>query len=364
MDLMTEGEAIRLVGDNVSIYASPGVSIALGDTATVVIADPRDDVGVGGVWNSGRFRLVGPLAAEVEVRLFGHPPTSPQWDWRQRRDERPMHLLSRLPEGCLYLGLGKLRSGGGHGRAPYFAEFAIDPELSDATLDRVRPPTEPEKLPGIRWLTEVASSPVEALAGFVDGWFSEASMDPEDVLPGRWKVPDPLASFYGLARRYPGLLGVQNYITAPQKWHREDGGLIAFGHENQGGFTWLFDPSSADPTVWVDDHVRDEPRCEGTLSSFLLRFALFEAWIEAPYKAWSDGLSLQDVARLTASWSALPWEPWACLLDGPVRFYVAPGLIALVIDDKDGSWVYASAVHRSVLRRLRSCEIDWRQFDG
>ncbi|MFL6051427.1 MAG: hypothetical protein ACJ72W_00705 [Actinoallomurus sp.] len=85
-DLLTEGAATRLAGDNVIGCETDGVSVLLGDAATVIIADLRDGLDVSGVWNGRRFHLHGPLVDDVGVRLFGHPPDSPEWSWTQRSD--------------------------------------------------------------------------------------------------------------------------------------------------------------------------------------------------------------------------------------------------------------------------------------
>ncbi|MEU1737391.1 hypothetical protein [Streptosporangium sp. NPDC020145] len=60
-----------------------------------------------GVWNSRRFHLHGPFVDDVGVRLFGHPPNSSGWNRAPRPEVGPVHLLIRLPEGRVYLGVGR-----------------------------------------------------------------------------------------------------------------------------------------------------------------------------------------------------------------------------------------------------------------
>ncbi|MFG2004869.1 hypothetical protein ACGFNU_37545 [Spirillospora sp. NPDC048911] len=133
--------------------------------------------------------------------------------------------------------------------------------------------------------------------------------------------------FYRLARHRPALLGVQNRLRPPHAWREEHDGLIVFGDENQGGFTWLFDPSRPDPDVWIDQ----------------------------------DGYELR---RETAALTPVPWEPWRWPNDS-TRFYVTPGVIAKTTDQwHENTSVWVGAVHRSVLRPLGRLGIPWTDFDG
>ncbi|MFF5257947.1 hypothetical protein ACFY4C_03305 [Actinomadura viridis] len=363
-DLLTKGAAMRLAGDNVIGCETDGASVLLGDAAMVIIADPRDGLDVSGVWNSRRFHLHGPLIDDVGVRLFGHPPDSPEWSWAQRPDTRPVHLLIELPEGCVYLGVGK------PGQARYengclaYAALTIEPELPPKLLDRVRPPTEPETMPNLDWLTHMSASPLEALTQFVEGWIPETHQDLGKFVAARWDVPEPLAVFYRLARHRPALLGVQNRLRPPHAWRERHDGLIAFGDENQGGFTWLFDPTRPDPEIWIDQDGYNLRREHQPMSGFLLQFALYEAMMNAPYKALRADLAAEHVDTLTAALTPVPWEPWRWPNDSTL-FYVAPGVIAETTDQWHGNtsaWV--GAVHRSVLRPLGRLGIPWTHFDG
>ncbi|MFH9953838.1 hypothetical protein ACH4OX_06435 [Streptomyces roseolus] len=128
-DLLTEGAAMRLAGDHVIGYETDGASVLLGDAATVIIADPRDGTDVSGLGSSRRFHLHGPFVGDVGARLFGRPPDSPEGSWAQRPDVRPVHLLTRLPEGHLYLGVGKPeQTRYTHGCLEY-AALTIEPQL-------------------------------------------------------------------------------------------------------------------------------------------------------------------------------------------------------------------------------------------
>jgi hypothetical protein len=361
-DLLTEEAAIRLAGDNVISYETDGAFILLGDTATVIITDPQDRFEVSGVWNSHEFRLHGPFADGVGVRLFGPAPGSPEWRWTgQPSDTRPVHLLTRLPEGCVYLGIGKPQ----HARYTEnghlaHAKLTIEPELTPDLLDMARPPAEPESLPNLDWLTHVTVAPLEALTQFVGGWIPKTHQDLGTFAAAPWSVPEPLAVFYRLARHRPALLGVHNQLRPPYEWEQYED-LIAFGDENQGVFTWLFDPASPDPEVWMDDG-HELRREHQPMSGFLLQFALYETMMNAPYKAVYFGRDAQHVDTLAAALTPLPWEPW--LYDAK-RFHIAPGVIAETAELSNGEYpAWAGAVHRSALHPLGQLGIPWTDFDG
>lgn len=363
-DLLTEDAAIRLAGGNVIGCETDGASVMLGDAATVIIADPLDGLDVSGVRNGRRFHLHGPLADDVGVRLFGYLPDSLEWSWTKGSDARPVHLLTRLPEGCVYLGVGKPAQAGYANGCLTYAALTIEPELAPELLDRVRPPSEPETLPNLDWLAHMTARPLEALTRFVEGWFPETYQDLGELVAAPWNVPEPLAVFYRLARHRPALLGVQNRLRPPHRWRERHDGLIAFGDESQGGFIWLFDPSHPDPEVWIDQDGYELRREHRPMSGFLLQFALYEAMINAPYKALRTDLAAEHVDKLTAALTPVPWEPWRWPNDS-TRFYVAPGMIAETTDQRHGNtsaWV--GAVHRSVLRPLGQLGIPWTDFDG
>ncbi|MGI5328374.1 hypothetical protein [Actinomadura nitritigenes] len=308
--LLTEGAAIRLADDNVMGCETDGASVMLGEAATVIIADPLDGLDVSGVWNSRRFHLHGPLVDDVGVRLFGHLPDSLDRSWSQHSDARPVHLLTRLPEGCVYLGVGKPAQASYTNGCLAYAALTIEPELTLELPDRVRPPSEPETLPNLDWLTHMAVSPLEALTQFVEGWFPETYQDLGEFVAAPWDVPEPLAVFYRLARHRPALLDVQNRLRPPHRWQERHDGLIAFGDENQGGFIWLFDRSHPDPVVWIDQDGYGLRREHQPMSGFLLQFALYEAMMNAPYKALRADLAAEHIDKLTAALTPVPWEPW------------------------------------------------------
>jgi hypothetical protein len=363
-DVLTEDAAAGFAGAVLVICEADGVSLVLGSDAMVIISEPRDELGVSGVWSSGRFHLHGPFVDEVGVRLFGHRPGSPQWSWTRPRDPRPIHLLVRLPEGCLYLGRGKPVQGEYHNGHLLSAKLAIVPELSVDTLDRVRPPAEPAALPGLDWLADVTADPAAALERFVEDWVPATSEDLGELDAHRWNVPDPLAELYRLARNRPVLLGVQNRIRRPREWKEAEGGLVEFGDENQGGFVWLFEQSQADPAVWIDQDDYGLRREHEPMSGFLLQFALYETMMNAPYIALGTELAAWHVERLTGLMTPLPWEPWRWPNDS-TRFFVAPGMIAEVTYNRHGKYsAWVGALQRGVLRPLNNLEIPWTSFDG
>ncbi|MEY9934141.1 hypothetical protein ABH926_008805 [Catenulispora sp. GP43] len=353
LDLVAEDEAVRLAGAGAATHHGPGVVVVLGGDAVVIVADPQDGLESSGMRSRRDFRLHGPFPYEVGVRFFGHPPTSPHWTWAQRREVRPFHLFTRLPEGCLYLGVGKPFRGGFDEHALHSADLRIAPELSLEVLDRVLPPTQPGELPGLEWLGLVSDAPILALESFVIAWIPQDGSSPEACkLDG---VPAALVEYYRLAQTRPALMGVQNRLLPAAKWTAgRDVGMVEFAHENQGGHLWLMDPSEADPTVWIDDfgHSWDMMPEREPLSSFLLQFALFETMMNAPHTVFSQQMETTQARGLTISLTPVPLRPWRWPAD-PSRLFVAPGLIAQVVDTGDGMCEFwAGALHRSVLRSL------------
>ncbi|WP_344668263.1 hypothetical protein [Catenulispora yoronensis] len=364
-DILPVDAAMRLAGDDRDTCEAEGASVVVGNDAMVIITDPQDSIGISGVWNSRRFRLHGPFVEDAAVRSVGHLPGSPHWSWATERGARQIHLFARLPEGCFYLGAGKPVQGEYRDGVMLSAELAIDPELTGEVLARVRPVREPDALPELAWLANIKDDPTAALQDFVSGWIPETAEDLGDFLPHQWDIPAPLAGFFRLARKRPVLLGRQNFITRPDEWAEGERGLVAFGHENQGSFDWLFDPAQADPDVWFHDLDGERlSREHEPMSGFLLQFSLFEAMVSAHYFAYSPKLSAEQTAKVTAALTPMPWKPWRWPNDSQ-RFFVAPGLIAAVTQEGNETFSFqAAAFHRSVLRPLGELGVPWRRFDG
>jgi hypothetical protein len=279
------------------------------------------------------------------------------WSWGQPHDVRPVHLFARLPEGCLYLGVGISARGRIDDGLLFSADLTIVPPLPGEVLDKVRPPSEPGELPDVGWMAKIADDPGAALTDFVQAWFPETYRDLGDLTVGPWDVPDPLAGFYRLARRRPKLLGVQNFIEAPERWYEGPDGLIVFGHENQGAFKWLFDPRRAEPEVWIDQDMHDLRREREALGGFLIQFAMHEAMMAAPYRAGLRDVTGERVRQLAEGWSPLPWSAWRWPTDS-TYFHAAPGLIATVREQSGGGFeIWAGGVHRSVLDRLVAADV-------
>ncbi|MET8043660.1 hypothetical protein ABZU25_22690 [Micromonospora sp. NPDC005215] len=131
--------------------------------------------------------------------------------------------------------------------------------------------------------------------------------------------------------------------------------LMPIGHENQGGCTWLFDSSDANPVVWIDqDECGLRPEHE----------RMSETLMNAHHMALSTQLEAEHVEIVTAGLTPLPWEPWRWPNDS-TRFFVAPGMIAEVTDSWHGRFSMSiGTVHRSVLRPLSGLGIRWMRFDG
>ncbi|GAA1965474.1 hypothetical protein GCM10009838_23810 [Catenulispora subtropica] len=220
-------------------------------------------------------------------------------------------------------------------------------------LDRALPPTEPGELPGLEWLGLVSDAPMQALESFVTAWIPEDGSSAE--ASEHDDVPAALVEYYRLAQARPALMGVQNRLLPVVKWAAgRDVGMVGFAHENQGCHLWLMDPSEADPTVWIDDfgHSWDMVPEREPLSAFLLQFALFETMMNAPHTAFGQQMEVARARELTSSLTPVPLRPWRWPAD-PSSLFVAPGLIAQVVDTGDDMCEFwAGGFHRSVLRSL------------
>ncbi|MFD0508588.1 hypothetical protein ACFQ0G_48855 [Streptomyces chiangmaiensis] len=132
--------------------------------------------------------------------------------------------------------------------------------------------------------------------------------------------------------------------------------MLVFGEENQGGFfwslLWTLDGPEADPTVWFREY--DEPPIaeQEPLSGFLMQFSLFEASMGAEYVALCDQVTEQQIDQLTEGLLPVPLRQFCPAF--PTRFYVGPGLVLQVSDERGdaGFSVWAGATHRTALAPL------------
>lgn len=365
-----ESDALALAGAEAEVYLVGGARVVFGSAATVMIASTGDDLAASGVRNNRTFELVGPALAVFADRVDALPRLA------RDPDAVPILLFVQVAEGLLFLGAGKLgfwqRISGGE-----FTEGAVrfDEPLTDAVLDRVRPPIPVAELPGTGWLEHISTDPSKALAMFAAGW-PPAPTDPpvpssqhDSAL--RMRIPGALAHFHRLAEERPHLLGRQNYLHAANQLSFDAAGLLTIGSENQGGHVWLVDPEEPDPTVWLSYDPNGFPDREyfaerEPLSRFLLQFALDEAPWHAPYNALATQPPAPLVDDLTQALRRVPLRSywWS---GSPTSFYVAPGLV-LGVSGETGDETYGSVLigttHRSLLRPFAQSGIYWSHIDS
>ncbi|MFE1849952.1 hypothetical protein [Streptomyces sp. NPDC059489] len=372
-ELTDEAQAFALVGraEDTERFTFGGVMVVIGPAGTVIVTEAGDrGPDRSGVWNAEEVRLFGPAPTPVTERLAGRT-----WKWGADDEELPVHLMVRIEQGLLSLGVSRSVSAG-TARRPGCADYELtrcvvrlEVPLSRSLLDRVRPLRPAVNLPGLEWLRHVNGDRALALEQFVKGWYpaTDAADMPSTGLPLA-PIPDGLRQLYRLAVQRPAALGVQNRIYPESALRTDDRGeMLVFGVENQGGFVWsllwMFGDGETDPTVWFcDDNERPIAEQE-PLSGFLLQFSLFEAAMGADYLALPRlGLTAQQVDQLTKQLDPVPLRPfwpWA-----PTRFYVAPGLIMHVCEAGENKFeAWAGATHRSVLALLADATVEWSRFD-
>ncbi|MEV6161640.1 hypothetical protein AB0L71_06900 [Streptomyces sp. NPDC052052] len=339
-----------------------GADVVIGPTGMVITTDASDDPTRSGVWSAKEVRLLGPAPAPVTERLIGSPSGA--------ETSLPIHIAVRVEAEVLYLGTARVSQGGTSNGVLTDCQLRLESCLSRSLLDRVRPTTPPVNLPGSGWLRHVNSDRAAALEEFVTDWYPAVGDAPGSPSIGPVSpLPDGLRQLYRLAEQRPGVLGVQNRIRPESRLHvDQQGEMIVFGEENQGGFCWsllwAFDDPGSDPTVWfcVDGGApiaEQEP-----LSGFLIQFSLFEAAMSADYLALPRRLLASwQVDQLTQTLRAVPLRPfwpWA-----PTRFFVGPGLVMYVSREGNEEFgVWAGATHRSALDPLAEFPIEWTRFDG
>ncbi|WP_148086099.1 hypothetical protein [Actinocorallia herbida] len=360
MKIVDEGVANAVAGPELRSFTVGGATVLTGSEGLVIIAGIGDDLAASGVRSHRRFELKGEVPAGFDQVL------------EDKLHDFPHHLFVRTPDGLLSAGSGRCRRSGWSGDPSVFrsADITLDEPLSWEALDLVRPPVPPAALPGIAWLDHVADDRPRALREFVDGWYRrtpDASIPPEVVGAGI-PVPRALQEFYALARGHVSVMGRQNFLRSPAELEVDAAGRLHFGDENQGCFVWaLASGQDTDPRVLISEdrevwHEEGEP-----LSGFLLQFALYEAFADAPYRAWPKAiLTRRQALQMIDGWRHVPLSPFLrsrC----PATFAVSPGLVAQFDfgeADDDECVVSVVATDRSVLRPLRALDLDWSEYDG
>ncbi|MGW3153280.1 hypothetical protein [Streptomyces sp. NPDC001089] len=371
MSLVNDVQAYALCGDTTAAesFTFGSATVVIGDTGTVIIVEAGDALDRSSVWNAVEVRLIGPAPTPVKERLA-------PWAWAADDTKLPLHLMARVPEGLVRLGTGTVArtqttvSPGHVERVLTRCALRLDTPLRKSDLDRVRPPLPRPDLPSLEWLGHVNGDRAAALEQFITGWYPAASESPEppSVRAHAFGLPDGLRRFYRLAQHRPRSLGVQNRIFPASRCGTDPNGeMLVFGEENQGGFSWsllwTLDGPETDPTVWFCEY--DEPPVaeQEPLSGFLIQFSLFEAAMGADYMALSRRLTAQQVELFTEGLHPVPLRPfWP---GAPTRFYVAPGLVLHITDERDDTFsTWAGATHRHALAPLADAAVEWTHFDG
>lgn len=358
-DVIDDDQVTALAGSNAHWHAAAGAEIALGDDGSVIIAEPTDSPTLSCVWNHSGFQLLRCAESPLPRELLG-----------QARERLPIHVVVRLAAGKTYVGTVRHSMSSSCNGELEYCELSFETPLSSELLDRVRPmPPAPEPA-DLVWLSRVAVDRSSALEAFIADWYGEA--DPAAGAPPELPagLPRALAQLYRLSHGRPHMyerpvvLGIQNHILPADKLRMDqDNGPLFFGLENQGGFRWTLDRHSDDPTVWTiettDPVAEPEP-----LSGFLIQFSLHEAAMTASYKGILRNQPEEAVSRLTSLWAEVPLKP-AQWYGHPMRFYVAPDLVAFISPDRnDGSMIWIGAKQRGALRPLRELDLAWNTFDG
>ncbi|BAL91352.1 hypothetical protein AMIS_61320 [Actinoplanes missouriensis 431] len=337
--VVAEPVALAAAGPGAEETGGSGAWFAAGPHGVVVVV-------AGGVRTHEDLTVPGPLPRVVERHLAGEPQPA-------------VLAFARLPEGCLALGAARVTRIGRRRGAVQDLELRLDAPLPYEFLDRVRPTGPPGPQPDIDWVNLLPDDPATALERFVAGWYNDVPSGAPEKTAG---LPQPLQTFHraaaGRAEVYGRALEIFREAAATS-----EPGMIAFGQEGDGVFTLLTEAAGDDPRVWYHG-LSDQPlRERERLGAYLMMVALAHAAMDSS----PGGMAFADRAqtrRIVGPLRRVPLRPmrWPCAKS---RFYVGPGVVALVGED-DGDWfeVYVGARHRSLLRRLRKLGLDWESFDG
>ncbi|MFF3090108.1 hypothetical protein ACFVRB_34480 [Streptomyces nojiriensis] len=356
--LVTEAAALSVAGVPVRRYEMGPALIGVGPEATVVVVASGDDPGGSGVQDSTQVLLLGDRIPELHSRF--------DFD-----DSPAIHVFARLEQGHLPLGTARCR--GRSSAAVHFdhARLELERPMSRVMLDAVRPVPVPGPVPGVDWVDQVEGDPVGALESFVLGWFPAEEAGPVGE-PG--DLPEALASFHRLARLRPAIHRFHDpVLKRPERAGGSLGDRLVFAAWNGGSMDWSFpwppegEGAAADPLVWhTEDPGGGAPETiveREPLSRFLLQFTLFGALLAAPFKA---ATLCMPVANLGGLWSVLrpvPLSPFLPTYNAD-RFFVAPGLLAMISVDEDEAIACFGALHRGTLSPLLAHGFRWSRFDG
>ncbi|GGN41343.1 hypothetical protein FHR83_002956 [Actinoplanes campanulatus] len=211
--------------------------------------------------------------------------------------------------------------------------------------------------PSLDWLDLLPADPLVALDRFVTGWFAD---EPPGV-PASWGPPS-LREFHRIAAGRDAVHGQSAKIAREPFGDPRPDGLIPFGHESDGVFRLLLDPSEPDPPVFYDydgDLVPERDR----LSAFLLHFVLARAALDGPVGGFAL-CTAEEATRMTAGLTRVPLRPlsWPGVA---MHTYAGPGLVIHTgpqDDSGDHHEFYVGARHRALLRPLRPHNPVWEVF--
>jgi hypothetical protein len=171
----------------------------------------------------------------------------------------------------------------------------------------------------------------DGLEEFLSAWFGPPLDDPGPAPEGPYDIiPGALRKFYGLMSGWPGLFK-QNELLGPNELSQAEGRIV-FYVENQGVFAWATEPSGEDPPVWGrwNEPGEEWQREEEPLSRFLIQAVLFEATLQAPFRASAAWLEPDELARALDPLEPLPYGAWRWP-GYPTRFHGAQDIVAVVM---------------------------------
>ncbi|MFC3993237.1 hypothetical protein [Actinoplanes siamensis] len=323
--VVAEREALALAGPGATVLSGRDTAYAVGPD-TIVVISPES--------GAGEVVLPGPFPELVEERLGGVL--------------RPaVRAFTRLPEGCLALGVARSAELGYRRGALHDVRLSFEAPVPPDLLGQVSP--------GLDWLEQAGFDPVGAMGRFIADWYAE--------IPPRSASdtgPAPLRAFHRAAAGRPEVYGRSSVIYGQAVSDRPDG-LLTFGQEGDGVCTFVMEPDGDDPRVYYDglsDRLLPERE---RLSGFLLQSVLARAAMDGPL----GGMAFVDrpqARRIVAPLRRVPLRPmrWPCLFS---RCYAGPGTVVLIgEDDTDWFEMYVGVRHPALLRRLRKLGLDWESF--
>ncbi len=172
-------------------------------------------------------------------------------------------------------------------------------------------------------------------------------------------LPSPLRWWYNLAGNR--LHGNFNRFVLPHEVEMDNDGRFVFLVECQGVYLWATEATSSDPAVWGRYNEPGEPwHNEGMLlSEFLIQECIFEGLMFAPYHGQIMALTKQQLDRILAPLTQLPFQPWHWP-SFPLYFYAGHGVFAQVHPENNSYTVEIGAHSEIPLQYLTMMEdLQW-----